>query len=70
MSLLQSIAKADFGGFSVVVVLLFFLFLKVLFPFLFLLFWAKEDERHTHISCADLYRGSGGSRPPAKFKFL
>lgn len=69
MSLLST-AKADFGGFSVVVVLLFFLFLKVLFPFLFLLFWAKEDERRTHISCADLYRGSGGSRPPAKFKFL
>lgn len=67
---LLSTAKAGFGGFSVVVVLLFFLFLKVLFPFLFLLFWAKEDERRTHISCADLYRGSGGSRPPAKFKFL
>lgn len=67
---LLSTAKADFWVFFVVVVSFFPVFFKVLFPFLFLLSWAKEDERHTHISCADLDGGSGGSRPPAKFKFL
>lgn len=69
MSLLST-AKADFWGFFVVVVSFFRVFFKVLFPFLFLLSCAKEDERHTHISCADLDGGSGGSRPPAKFRFL
>lgn len=69
MSLLST-AEADFWVFFVVVVSFFPVFFKVLFPFLFLLSWAKEDERHTHISCADLDGGSGGSRPPAKFKFL
>lgn len=68
MSLLST-AKAGFGGFSVVVVLLFFLFVKVLFPFL--LYFGRKRMRDVHIFHARIYIGvQGGSRPPAKFKFL
>lgn len=42
MSLLQSTAKADFGGFSVVVVLLFFLFFLSLVSFFIFTFLGER----------------------------